>query len=113
MSKTIYAVITHLVKPVDKKSANQAGWNQNRDNYRYDEQFVVQNRIRNRDISTASIILDLVNRRVVKSTYGQRDYNHLFNYVIKNYDKYLEQSCTHYGFDYQTIKQNGTIPSQT
>lgn len=112
MKPRFYVVLSHFTRPKNKNASNLSGWNQTKELVQHDEEFAIKTRVSNRDLQTASIILDLVDSKVVLSKFGDRDYNKLLDYVLKHYRSYIVKACTEQGITIEGIS-NGSIPSET
>lgn len=80
-----YFVVTYIQKPKNRR--NPAGG--------YDESAEVTKRLRNRDITTGSVILDFKDMQVVKCTVsgqiGSRDWETVHNYYLQHYRHIFER----------------------
>lgn len=80
-----YLVITYIQKPVNRRNP-QGG---------YDESVEVVKRLRSRDITTGSVILDFRDMTVVKCTVsgqiGSRDWNTVHDYYLQHYRHIFER----------------------
>lgn len=112
MKPRFYVVLSHFTRPKGKNASNQAGWNHTKELVQHDEEFAVKTRVSNRDIQTASIILDLIESKVVLSKFGDRDYPKLLDYVLKHYRSYIVKACNDQGITIEGIT-NGSVPSET
>lgn len=85
--KPIYLVAYYFQKPANHRvKTNHAGWMKDQKNVSYDEQVGITRYLKNRDITSAKIILDLANQRVVKNDWNRdRDFNDLFEYFQRGY----------------------------
>jgi len=90
--KSIYLVAYYFQKPAERVRTNRSGWMKNRDNLIWDEQVAVARNLKNRDITTAKIILDLANKRVIKNDWlNNRNFDDLFTYFSKGYPQYTKE----------------------
>ena len=112
MKPRFYVVLSHFTRPKGKNTANRPGWNHTKELVQHDEEFAVKTRVSNRDIQTASVILDLVESKVVLSKFGDRDYAKLLDYVLKHYRSYIVKACNDQGITIEGIT-NGSVPSET
>lgn len=112
MKPQFFVVLSHYTRPKTKKSSNQPGWNKTKELVQHDEEFALKTRIRDGDLQSASVILDLVKQQVVMSKFGDRDYNKLLDYVLKHYRSYIVKACEEQGITIEGIT-NGSVPSET
>lgn len=90
--KSIYLVAYYFQKPAERVRTNRSGWMKNRDNLVWDEQVAVSRNLKNRDLTTAKIILDLANKRVLKNDWlNNRNFDDLFTYFSKGYPQYTKE----------------------
>lgn len=91
--KSIYLVAYYYQKPRSNRVRTQiAGWLNDQNNVSYDEQVAVTHNLRRRDESMASIILDLVNKKIVKNRWQSgRTFDELFDYYAKNYPQHTTE----------------------
>lgn len=92
--KNIYLVAFYFAKPKPHVNTCVSGWMKNPDNIRYDEKVEITNGIRN-NASSAKIILDLTNKRVVRNGWNSDvEFNELFKYFFKGYHEYVTKVMT-------------------
>lgn len=86
----MYIVAYYYQKPKHNRIRTaQPGWMKVSGNTAWDEQVTVTKKLRNKDISTSKIILDLVNKRVVKNDWGgSREFVEMFKYFRHSYPQY-------------------------
>lgn len=90
--KSIYLVAYYFQKPAQRVRTNKPGWMENRNNLVWDEQVAVTRNLKNRDLTTAKIILDLGNKRVLKNDWlNNRNFDDLFTYFSKGYPQYTKE----------------------
>lgn len=90
--KSIYLVAYYYQKPKARVKTTKPGWKNNSENISWDEQVTVTRVLKNRDLTMAKVILDLVNRRVVRNAWSpDRDFDELYRYFEKGYP---EQTTT-------------------
>lgn len=66
------------------------GWMDEKDNVGYDEQIAVTTKLKNKDIYSAKIILDLGNETVVRNAWNNnKNYFELFSYFNEKYKSEL------------------------
>ena len=80
-----YFVITYIKKPTNRKNPDGG----------YDEHAEITRRLRNRDITTASVILDFKDMHVVKCSVagqiGSREWPTVHDYYLKFYSNIFER----------------------
>lgn len=88
--KNIYLVATYIMKPKDHVNTSRKGWMDDPANVRYDEKVEVTRGLKNRDASSANVILDLTNLMITRNTFKtERTFDEIFLYYFNNYNKYL------------------------
>lgn len=88
--KCIYLVATYIMKPKDRVNTSKKGWKEDPANIRYDEKVEITKGLKNRDASSANVILDLSNLAINRNTFQtDRTFDELFRYYFTNYNKYL------------------------
>ncbi len=72
-----------------------AGYLKEEKNVKFDEQVLVAKKVKPNDLSTASVVLDLVNERVVKNRYNNdATYVSLLEYYMRNYEDYIKNAIS-------------------
>lgn len=90
--QNIYLVAQYLAKPRDPRRTHVPGYMKDPANVRYDEQVQVSNRLRQQDLITAKIIINLSDKKVEQNSFnGNKDFNELFKYFFKGYHKYITE----------------------
>jgi len=88
--KSIYLVATYIMKPKDHVNTSRKGWKDDPANIRYDEKVEITKGLKNRDASSANVILDLSQLAINRNTFQtDRSFDELFRYYFNNYNKYL------------------------
>lgn len=88
--KCIYLVATYIMKPKEWVNTSKKGWKDDPANIRYDEKVEITKGLKNRDASSANVILDLSNLKITRNTFQtERTFDELFRYFFNNYNKYL------------------------
>lgn len=88
--KNIYLVATYIMKPKDHVNTSKKGWMDDPANVRYDEKVEITRGLKNRDASSANVILDLSNLQITRNTFKtERTFDEVFLYYFNNYNKYL------------------------
>lgn len=90
-SNTIYLLATYYRKPARPHASANKGFGQDPNNFKYDEQVAISRNLKNRDIDTCGVILDMAAKKIVKNSMGPgRDFDELYRYFKTNYPKYIE-----------------------
>jgi hypothetical protein len=86
----MYLVAYYFQKPKHNRVRTQiAGWQKQAGTTAYDEQVAVTRNLRNKDYTTAKIILDFKNKRVLKNDWGgSKDFTEMFKYFHHSYPQY-------------------------
>jgi len=95
MSKqTYFLVANYYMRPKHKRTQTQIkGWMDDKNNVSYDEQVTVTKRLKTNDYSSAKIILDLVNEKIIKNEWQpDANFDDLLRYFKENYPQYLNRS---------------------
>lgn len=92
MKQTKMYVLAYYVKqPLVSGSTRFAGYVKDSSNVSFQEQIIVASKIKDRDYQTAGIILDPINKKVVKNTWKPNsDFASLWSYFTTNYESYLK-----------------------
>lgn len=87
----VYLMAYYSAQPINKKFTHQAGYMKLDSNVHHNEQVIVARKIKNRDLQLASVILDVMNKKVVKcSKQPAADYDGLWTYYTTHYADYLK-----------------------
>lgn len=90
--QNIYLVANYLTKPRDPRKTHVPGYMKDPANIRYDEQVQVSTRLRQQDIVTAKVIMNLSEKTVDQNSFnGNKNFNELFKYFFKGYHKYITE----------------------
>lgn len=119
--KSIYLVAYYFQRPSGPRvKTNRAGWLNEEKNSSWDEQVSLTKSLSNRDMSTAKIILDLTQQRVVKNGWlNNRHFDDLFKYFQSGYPQYTTKVMQEINPGYfesnqiptKTIDTSGSISS--
>lgn len=90
MSKSKYLIAVYTKVPRDKSRTHIKGFWDNEANYRFDEQITFATRLKNKDIETGHVILDMLNSKVIKNRSGDRPFDDLFAYFHKTYSNEMD-----------------------
>lgn len=87
----MYVLAYYVKQPLINGSTRFAGYVKDSSNVSFQEQIVVASKIKDRDYQTAGIILDPINKKIVKNTWKPNsDFNSLWSYFTTNYESYLK-----------------------
>ena len=87
----IYVIAYYVKQPLDIKQTRFAGYMKDESNVSYQEQLVVANKIKDRDYQSAGIILDAVNKKILKGSWRPTaTFDELWDYFSKNYENYMK-----------------------
>jgi fructose-specific phosphotransferase system component IIB len=90
--QNIYLVAHYLAKPRDPRKTHVPGYMKDPANIRYDEQVQVSTRLRQQDLMTAKVIMNLTDKKVEQNSFNHnRDFDELFKYFFKGYHKYITE----------------------
>jgi fructose-specific phosphotransferase system component IIB len=90
--QSIYLIANYVAKPRNPRQTYIPGYMKDPANVQYDEQVQISTRLRNKDIQTAKIIVDLTNKEVQQNSFNNnRDFKELFKYFFKGYHKYITE----------------------
>ncbi len=93
MSKdtSIYIVANYFKKPKDHVNTSKAGWMNDPNNIRYDEQVAITKGLRKKEVQ-AHVIVNLSEKRVERNNLNNnKDFDLLFKYFFTNYSKYITE----------------------
>jgi len=90
--QSIYLIANYVTRPRDPRRTHISGYMKDPANVQYDEQVQISTRLRNKDIQTAKIIVDLTNKQVQQNSFNNnKDFKELFKYFFKGYHKYITE----------------------
>lgn len=93
--KKLYLVAYYSMKPAARVRTQKAGWKSDPKNISWDERVAVTSQLRNRDLSESQVILDLINKTVIRNSWDNtKSYEHLWRYFQKNYPKYFSNPAS-------------------
>ena len=86
-------------------------WMKDTNNVSYDEQVSIARRLKNNDIATAKIILDLGNKKIVRNGWQtETSFDQLFGYFLRNYPQHVAEPMAQLDPEYLTTF-NGAAPA--
>ena len=93
--QSLFLLVTYLTRPTyPHMTASKKYWS-GAGVARMDEQVGFARKVKNRDLSNCSVILDLVNKKIIKCVVGEltgSDYDRVYGYFKTNYTNYMEQA---------------------
>jgi fructose-specific phosphotransferase system component IIB len=90
--QSIYLIANYVTKPRDPRRTHIPGYMKDPANVQYEEQVQISTKLRNKDIQTAKIIVDLTNKQVQQNSFNNnKDFKELFKYFFKGYHKYITE----------------------
>ena len=88
--QNIYLVANYVTKPKDPRRTHIPGYMKDPANHQYDEQVQISARLRQKDITTAKVIINLSTKTVEKNSFNNnKDFKELFKYFFTGYHKYV------------------------
>jgi hypothetical protein len=79
--KKVYIVAQYFAKPKDKRKSSVAGYMKNPDNVQWDEQIGVSIGIKDKQLQTAKVVLNINDQLVVKNGFNtDKSFMELFEY---------------------------------
>lgn len=93
MKKTnIYLVAQYVTRPRDPRKTHIAGYMKDPNNFQYDERVQIATRLRNQDLYTSKVILNLSTKTVDKNSFNNnKNFDEMFKYFFKGYHKYITE----------------------
>lgn len=90
--QNIYLIAHYVTKPRDPRKTHIPGYMKDPANHQYDEKVQISTRLRNQDVLSAKIIMNLSEKKVDKNSFNSnKDFNELFKYFFKGYHKYVTE----------------------
>lgn len=89
----MYLLATYYQRPRYPHLTVIKGWNKDPKNVIADEHVTFKTRINDRDTTRHNVVLDLVNKRVVKCSVGGNvgtDYDTVYKHFAENYPQYFQ-----------------------
>lgn len=97
----IYLVAQYVTRPRDPRKTHIAGYMKDPNNFQYDERVQITTRLRNQDLYTAKVILNLSTRTVDKNSFNNnKNFDEMFKYFFKGYHKYITEVMVKLDADY-------------
>ena len=103
MKKGIYAVLTHYIRPKNSYDSNTKGWMADDSKMGYDEEFSIVTKVNNTVLGRATVILDLIEGKVIKSSLGNKDYAHFVEYARRHYGQQIDQAFAYQGIEFKEV----------
>lgn len=96
----LFLVAYYTMRPKYQHITHKAGWMEDQDNISYDESINIVMRLKNKDITTAKVIIDLLNKTVVRNSWNSgASFDELFAYYREGYPQYLEPVAKQLKYD--------------
>lgn len=90
MAEKIFLIATYVKQPLDPGMTRFRGYVTDEKNVTYKEQIAIGRKVKNRDIAQAGIILDVLERKIVKATWKPNStFDELWDYFESAYKDYL------------------------
>lgn len=87
--QNVFLVAYYFMRPVRRAHTQIKGWSKDPANIQYDEQIVMTRRLKNKDLETSKIILNLTDKKIVKDGWqSSKTFDEYFEYFLKNYPQY-------------------------
>lgn len=96
----MYLIAYYYMRPKHQRvRTNVSGWIKDKDNVTWDEQIALSTKLKDRDISSAKVILNLTEKKVFMNSWtGDRDFDSLFDHYYKHYKKDLHPVVEQLGY---------------
>lgn len=100
-TSSIYLVAYYMMKPKHSRiNTSIKGWMNDPNNVAYDEQIAVVTKLKNKDLNTAKVILNLSNCSVYRNNWSDnKSFNELFEHFYAGYQKYLDPVIAQLGYE--------------
>lgn len=112
--RSIYLVAYYMMKPkTHRVNTSVKGWMSNPNNISYEEQIAVTNRLKDKDLNMAKVILDLTNRSVYRNSWSEeRSFDDLFEHFYSGYPQYLDPVIKQLGYEMVSKEELASPPPQ-
>ena len=93
-SKSKYLIVQYYGKPNHGVKTEIAGWSEQQNSIQYDEAVTFETKLRDRYLTEASVIIDMLEKNVIKCNVvglEEASYEKLMEYYNKYYGKQIEQ----------------------
>jgi len=113
-NRKTYLVAFYYMRPKNQRvRTNVPGWIKDQNNITWDEQIAITTKLKNNDLTTAKIILNLTDKSVLINGWnGQKDFDELFDHYYKHYRKDLDPVVTQLGY-FNSPAAPADLPIQT
>ena len=96
--KSVYLVAKYYAKPKNPKNTRFAGYTKDENNMAWDEQVVITYGLKNKDLDTSKIILNINEQKVVKNSFKNgRSFLELFQYFYEANPQQISQGLQQLG----------------
>lgn len=83
-TKTVYMMITHVMKPIKGAASHKKSVAENPDNWETTENMIISDSVPRKKLYEASVVLDLLNAKVLKNRF-ELDDSQLFREYVDRY----------------------------
>jgi len=90
--KGIFLIARYVQRPKDPSMTRFKEYMKDPDNMQWDEQVQVAAKVRNKDMTEAQVILNLVEGKVVRNSFNDNDFPTLFKYFYEGYEQYIHDA---------------------
>ena len=91
--KGIFLIAKYTQRPKNPRMTHLKGYMQDPNNWQWDEQVQVANKVRTKDIIESQVVLNLVDGEVVRNSLSTtKDFPSLFQHYYKDYTKYIHDA---------------------
>ena len=90
--KNAYLIANYFMVPGENINTSKKDWQKSPSATRWNEQITFARNLKDKDLQTAKVILDLKRQTIVKNSANEdSDYDDLFKFYHKYYSKQIEQ----------------------
>lgn len=91
--KGIFLIARYVQRPKDPSMTRFADYMKDPDNMQWDEEVQVANKVRDKDMTQAQVILNLMEGIVVRNSFNEnREFKSLFKYFYEGYEQYIQDA---------------------
>lgn len=87
-----FLCITHYMRPAPTVKTERKGWGEHAENWRVSEVPAIKNNLKNYDLRSSTVIIDLVNNKFVKNRNSTNNDTELLNHFVAKYASYINAS---------------------
>lgn len=90
--KTLYLIAFYYKKPKQPNKSIVKGYINNKENFNYEEKVAFSKKLKNSDISNASVILDLFNQKLIQNNINpSATFSDTLSYYYSNYSDHFKK----------------------